>query len=72
MKLVFYSIRKYTETIKMQRKISLLEWWRFISEKKCDGCAHLEEDGYNEALKEFLQQMGMSNTLDIQKPNSRR
>jgi hypothetical protein len=27
----------------MQRKTSLLEWWRLISEKRCDGCAHSQE-----------------------------
>jgi hypothetical protein len=39
----------------MQRKTSLLEWWRLISEKRCDDCTHSLEDDYNEALKEFLQ-----------------
>jgi hypothetical protein len=39
----------------MQQKTSLLEWWRLISEKRCDDCAHSQEDGYNEALKAFLQ-----------------
>jgi hypothetical protein len=34
---------------------SLLEWWRLISEKSCDDCAHSKEDDYNEDLKEFLQ-----------------
>jgi hypothetical protein len=38
----------------MQRKTSLLEWWRLISEKRCDGCAHSQEDDYNEALKAFF------------------
>jgi hypothetical protein len=37
----------------MQRKKSLLEWWRLISEKRCDCCAHSQEYGYNEALKAF-------------------
>jgi hypothetical protein len=32
----------------------MLEWWELISEKRCDGCTHLEEDHYNEDLKEFL------------------
>ena len=31
-----------------------LEWWQLISEKICDGYAHSQEDGYNEAQKEFL------------------
>jgi len=39
---------------KMQWKKILLEWWRLISEKRCDVCAHSQEDDYNEALKEFL------------------
>jgi hypothetical protein len=34
---------------------SLLEWWQFIFEKRCDGYTHLQEDDYNEALKAFLQ-----------------
>jgi hypothetical protein len=38
----------------MQRKTSLLEWWRLISEKRCDGYAHLQEDDYNEDLKAFF------------------
>jgi hypothetical protein len=51
----------------MQQKTSLLEWWQFISEKRCDDYAHSQEDGYNEALKAFLQETGMSKTLNIQK-----
>jgi hypothetical protein len=39
----------------MQRKTSLQEWWWLISEKRCDDCAHSQEDEYNEDLKEFLQ-----------------
>jgi hypothetical protein len=39
----------------MQQKTSLLEWWRLISAKKCDGCANSLEDHYNEDLKAFLQ-----------------
>jgi hypothetical protein len=39
----------------MQWKTGLLEWWQLISEKRCDGCAHSQEDHYNEALKAFLQ-----------------
>jgi hypothetical protein len=33
-----------------------LEWWHLISEKRCDGYAHLQEDDddYNEALEVFL------------------
>jgi hypothetical protein len=38
----------------MQQKTNLLEWWRLIFEKRCDSCAHSQEDDYNEALKEFL------------------
>jgi hypothetical protein len=34
---------------------SLLEWWQLISEKRSDDSAHLQEEGYNEALKAFLQ-----------------
>ena len=37
----------------MQRKTSLLDWWWLIFEKRCDDCAHSQEDGYNEALKAF-------------------
>jgi hypothetical protein len=32
-----------------------LEWWQLISEKRCDGYSHSQEDGYNEARKAFLQ-----------------
>jgi hypothetical protein len=39
----------------MQWKTSLLEWWRLISKKRCDGSSHLQEDDYNEAPKAFLQ-----------------
>ena len=39
----------------MQRKTSLLERWRRISEKRCDGCAHSQEYDYNKDLKAFLQ-----------------
>jgi hypothetical protein len=39
----------------MQRKQACLEWWWLISEKRCDGSAHSQEEGYNEALKAFLQ-----------------
>jgi hypothetical protein len=31
-----------------------LEWWKLISEKRCDGYSHSQEDDYNEALKAFL------------------
>jgi hypothetical protein len=31
-----------------------LEWWQFISEKRCDDYAHSPKDDYNEALKAFL------------------
>jgi hypothetical protein len=44
----------------MQRKTSLLEWLRLISEKRCDGYTHLQEYDYNEDLKAFLQQTGVS------------
>jgi hypothetical protein len=54
-KLGFYSIKKYVETVKCRLKTSLLEWWWLISEKRCDGCAHSQEDEYNEAPKSFLQ-----------------
>jgi hypothetical protein len=40
----------------MKTETSLLEWWWLISEKRCDGCAHSQEDEYNEAPKEFLNQ----------------
>jgi hypothetical protein len=39
----------------MQTETSLLEWWQPISEKRCDGYAHSQENAYNEALNEFLQ-----------------
>ena len=55
----------------MQWKTNLLEWWPLISEKRCDSCTHLQEDDYNEALKEFLQKLVISKTLNIQKPNPR-
>ena len=32
-----------------------LEWWQLISEKRCDGYLHSQEDDYNEALKALLQ-----------------
>jgi hypothetical protein len=32
-----------------------LEWWQLISEKRCDGYSHSQEDDYyNEALRAFL------------------
>jgi hypothetical protein len=35
-----------------------LEWWQLISEKKCDGYSHSQEDDcYNEAPKAFLTQV---------------
>ena len=40
----------------MQTETRFLEWWRLISENRCDGCAHSQEDEYNEAPKEFLHQ----------------
>jgi hypothetical protein len=46
----------------MQWKTSLLEWWWLIFEKRCDDCAHSQEDGYNEALKAFY------NKKEFQKP----
>jgi hypothetical protein len=49
-----------------------MECWWLIFEKRCDGCAHLEEDDYNEDLKAFLQYIGIPKTLYIQKPNPRR
>jgi len=39
----FYSINKYVETVKCILKTNLLEWWWFISQKRCDGCAHSQE-----------------------------
>ena len=51
----FYSIRKYVETLKCT-ETRFLEWWWLISEKRCDKCAHLKEDEYNEAPKVFLHQ----------------
>jgi hypothetical protein len=39
----------------MQRKTSVMEWWRLIFEKRCDDCSHSQEYDYNEALKAFLQ-----------------
>jgi hypothetical protein len=35
-----------------------LEWWQLISEKRCDGYSHLQEDGYNEALEAFFTIIG--------------
>ena len=32
-----------------------LEWWQLISEKRCDGYSHSQEDDYNEALKASAQ-----------------
>jgi hypothetical protein len=46
----------------MQWKTSLLEWWWLISEKRCDGYANSQKDGYNEALKAFY------NKQECQKP----
>jgi hypothetical protein len=60
------------KTVKCRLKTSLLEWWQLISEKRCDGYAHSQEDEYNEALKEFFTINMNSKTLDIQKPNPRR
>jgi hypothetical protein len=40
--------------VKCRLKAILLEWWQLISEKRCDGYTHSQEDEYNEALKEFL------------------
>ena len=57
---------------KKYRVKGLREWWQLISEKRCDGYSHSQEDNYNEALKEFLQYTGMQKTLDIQKSNPRR
>ena len=51
----------------MQQKTSLLEWWRLIYEKRCDGCTHSQENGYNEALQAFFTINRNSKTLDIQK-----
>jgi hypothetical protein len=49
-----------------------LEWWWLISENRCDGNAHSQEEGYNEALKAFLKKERIPKTLDIQKPNPRK
>jgi hypothetical protein len=43
------------KTVKCRLKTSLLEWWHLISEERCNGYAHSQEDEYNKALKEFLQ-----------------
>jgi hypothetical protein len=40
----------------MQAETSLLEWWQLISEKRCDGYTHSQEDEYNEVTKSFLHQ----------------
>jgi hypothetical protein len=40
----------------MQTETSLLEWWKLISEKRCDNYTPLQEDEYNEAPKTFLHQ----------------
>jgi hypothetical protein len=41
------------KTVEIQSE-RLLEWWQLISEKRCDGYSHSQEDDYNEALKAFL------------------
>jgi hypothetical protein len=56
----------------MHWKTSLLEWWRLIFEKRCDGCAHSQDYRYNEALKAFYNKQEGQKTLNIQKPNPRR
>jgi hypothetical protein len=46
-----------------------LEWWQLISEKRCDGYSHSQEDDrYNEALKAFLTQ-GKYKTLTLEDEN---
>jgi hypothetical protein len=35
----------------MQQKQACWNGGGFISEKRCDGCTHSQEDDYNEALK---------------------
>jgi hypothetical protein len=35
-KLGFYSINKYVETVKCRLKTNLLKWWWLIFEKRCD------------------------------------
>jgi hypothetical protein len=39
----------------MQSENKLARMVELISEKRCDGYAHSQEDEFNEALKEFLQ-----------------
>jgi hypothetical protein len=56
----------------MKTKTSLLEWWQLISEKRCDGYAHSQEDEYNEAQKAFFTSNMNEKDLEIQKPNPRR
>jgi hypothetical protein len=43
-----------------------------MSEKRWDGYAHLQEDDYNEALKDVFTIRMNAKTLDIQKTNPRR
>ena len=38
----------------MQTETSLLKWWQLISEKRCNGYAHSQQDEYNEAPKAFF------------------
>jgi hypothetical protein len=38
----------------MQTETNLLEWWQLIFDKRCNGYAHSQEDGYNEVPKAFL------------------
>jgi hypothetical protein len=49
-----------------------LEWWQLISEKRCDGYSHSQEDDYNEDLKDLFTIKEMPKTIDIQKPNPKR
>jgi len=56
----------------MQTETSLLEWWKIISEKRCDDYTHSQEDRYNEAPKGLSRIKMNSKILYIQKPNPRR
>jgi hypothetical protein len=47
-----------------------LEWWQLISENKCDGYSHSQEDDYNEVQKAFFNINGK--TLNIQKTLTRK
>jgi len=34
---------KYERPVKMQSEMNSIEWWKLISEKRCDDYVHLQE-----------------------------